>query len=428
MAKSESSSELNTSTNAAKATTTTVTPHTAFSSKPTGGSHTGPKTMTFFRAAFLVLAVAAALSYDFVKDFVVDTGLLLGTVQSFNTAGCEAVKGLQACEDIHIHHASGRAFATCGHAESRKTWYPPMNKRNSSTDKMAFQDQFVVYNILSGEYQVIDLVGLPAETDRVFHGLGVHERSATEFTIFAINHRRSGSVIEVLEYAIGDKFALHKETIQHDLIRTPNDIVALGPRSFYVSNDHRYTGGIMRELEGNLRRPWSNVVFYSPEKTFVAFDRVASANGLAANKDNSIIYLSACYGGAIHVLKPQEDYTLEEQDYIKLDYYIDNPSVDPTTGDIFVAGHVQPLKMVMGLKVSDKPVVGPSKVVKLSKNPLANSSDNAPSYLVDTVLIDDGHLISTGTVAALDRKRNVILVGTAFAERGFIRCPIPSGI
>lgn len=96
----------------------------------------------------------------------------------------------------------------------------------------------------------MELAGLPKGTDRVFHGLGIHERSPTELTIFAVNHRRGGSVIEVLEYTIGDKVVQYKETIRHELIHTPNDILATGPRSFYVSNDHKYKSGTNREFEG----------------------------------------------------------------------------------------------------------------------------------------------------------------------------------
>jgi hypothetical protein len=97
----------------------------------------------------------------------------------------------------------------------------------------------------------MELAGLPADTDRVFHGIDYFERSPTELTFFAINHRRTGSVIEVLEYKIGDNVVQYKETIQHDLIETPNDVVALGPRSFYVTNDHRYKSGFWRAIEGN---------------------------------------------------------------------------------------------------------------------------------------------------------------------------------
>ncbi|KAF8925041.1 Arylesterase-domain-containing protein [Dissophora ornata] len=394
-------------------------------------SNSGAKAGTWkkdvLKGGVAVIALTAALSYNFVKHAVTDLGLFLGPVQSFNTAGCEVVQGLEACEDVHIHHASGLAFTTCGNAEARKSWYPPMNHHNASTEG-GFEDKFVIYDIASGKYDVKELVGLPADTDRVFHGLDIFERSPTELTIFAVNHRRTGSVIEVLEYKIGDKNVYYKETIKHDLIRTPNDIVALGPRSFYVSNDHLYSVGAWRLIEENLRRPWSNVIYYSPETAFVAFDHVISANGMTATTDRSLVYVSACHGGAIHVLKPKEDHTLVEQDHIKLDFYNDNPSFDPATGDVLITGHVKPLTMVAGLSVPNETFNGPSKIMKLAKNPLAETDKKAAKHVLETVLVDDGHLISTGTVAAIDRKRDVMLVGTAFSDRGLVRCPVPKGV
>lgn len=174
-----------------------------------------------------------------------------------------------------------------------------------------------------------------------------------------------------------------------------------------------------------LRRPWSNVIYYSPRKTFVAFEGVASANGITGNRDNSRLYLSACHGAGVHVLEPREDNSLDQVEFIKLDFYNDNPSLDPETGDIFVTGHAQPYKMAIDFKTPGKVMAGPSKVVKLSKNPLAETMPSAPRHVVDTVLFDDGNLISTGTVAAVDRKRGVMLIGTAFGTLGMIRCPIP---
>ncbi|KAG0265442.1 Serum paraoxonase/arylesterase 2 [Mortierella polycephala] len=383
-------------------------------------------TKGFFRYTVVILALTAALGFNLITEIITDTGILLGPIQPFNTAGCEVVKGLEACEDVHIHHSSGLAFTACGHAESRKEWFPPIGNNNPLA-KNAFRDKFVVYDIVTGEYQVMELVGLPKDTDRVFHGLDIYERSATELTIFAVNHRRTGSVIEVLEYTLGDKTVQYKETIQHELIYTPNDIVALGPRSFYVSNDHRHLTGIKRHIEENLRRPWSNVIYYSPEETFVAHDGAVSGNGMTANQDRTIIYLSACHGGAMHVLIPHEDHRLVQQDYIKLDYYNDNPSFDAETGAVFITGHVQPLTMMHELGIPEKSVNGPSKVIKMYKNPIAETIPGSPKYLVDTVLLDDGHLISTGTTAAVDRKRGVMLIGTAFSDRGLVRCPIPEG-
>ncbi|KAF9435206.1 Serum paraoxonase/arylesterase 2 [Entomortierella beljakovae] len=382
-------------------------------------------TKNFLKIGLTATVLLGALSYDFINNAVIDLGLNLGTIQPFNIQGCELVKGLETCEDIHIHHNSGLAFTTCGHALPRKGWYPPIGHRDASNPD-SFKGEFVIYNIETGKHDVVDLVGLPEGTDRVFHGLDIFERSPTEITLFLVNHRRTGSVIEVVEYTIGSKTAQYKETVKHDLITTPNDIVALGPRSFYVSNDHHYLTGVMRSVEEYLRRPWSNVVYYSPEDTFVAFEGVISANGMTANPDRSLVFLSGCHGAGVHVLAPNKDMTLSQQDYLKLDFYNDNPSYDPSTGDVFVTGHAKPLMMLKDLGTPGKSVVGPSKIVRLRKNPLAGSPDNT-KYIVETVLLDDGSTISTGTVAAVDRKRGVMLVGSAFSEKGFVRCPIPQG-
>lgn len=173
--------------------------------------------------------------------------------------------------------------------------------------------------------------------------------------------------------------------------------------------------------------PWGNVVYYSPKNAFVAYESVVSANGITANTDRSTVYLSACFGGAVHVLKPLKNHTLVEDAHIKLDFFNDNPSYDADTDSVFVTGHVQPWKMLQDLSTPGKIVVGPSKIVKISKNPQAKTGSDAPKYLTETVLEDDGELISTGTTAAIDRNHGVMLVGTAFATKGLFRCPIPEG-
>ncbi|KAF9126603.1 Serum paraoxonase/arylesterase 2 [Mortierella sp. 14UC] len=373
------------------------------------------------RAGVAIVAITVALTQNYFRTTATDLGLFLGDIQPYNTAGCEVVPGgLEACEDIHLHRASGLAFTTCGNAEARKDWFPPMSKLNASAGEVAFQDKFVIYDIPSGKYQEMELRGFPVGTDRVFHGLGIWDRSPTELTIFAVNHRRGGSVIEVLEYTIGGKFVQYKETIRHELIRTPNDILAMGPRSFYVSNDHKYKSGAKRAYEEVLRRPLSNVIFHSPEGTHIAYENVVSANGITSNTDRSLIYLSACHGAGVHVLRPTPDNKLVDEDYIKLDFYNDNPSYEPESDSVFITGHVKPFTLTLKLKKKGVQLDAPSRIVKLTRK-------RDGGHKVETVLEDDGGLISTGTVAAVDRQRGVMLVGTAFSNRGLVRCPIPQG-
>ncbi|KAF9921985.1 Serum paraoxonase/arylesterase 2 [Linnemannia zychae] len=399
-----------------------VTANSKSQKKDLSSSQSLFKKKNIIRAGVAIVGITVALTQNYFRTAATDLGLLLGDIQSFNTAGCEIVPGgLEGCEDIHLHRESGLAFMTCGNAEARKRWFPPMAKLNTSADSTAFQDKLILYNIPTGKYEEMELVGLPTGTDKVFHGLGIYERSPTELTIFAVNHRRGGSVIEVLDYTIGNKFVHYRETIRHELIQTPNDILATGPRSFYVTNDHTHKSGHKREIAEYLRRPMGNVIFYSPEEAHVAYDQVISANGITSNKDQSQIYLSACHGAAIHVLRATPDHKLVDDDYIKLDFYNDNPSYDPETDSVFVTGHMKPLALTIGLKKLNVRLDAPTKVVKITKN-------SEGGHSVETVLEEGGSMISSGTVSAVDRKHGVMLVGTAFSDRGVIRCPIPQGI
>ncbi|KAF9585548.1 hypothetical protein BGW38_001886 [Lunasporangiospora selenospora] len=359
-----------------------------------------------FKGLAAVLVVTAALSYNFVKDYVTDLGLLLGEVQSLNTAGCAVVPGLEACEDIHLLRGPGLAFLTCGSAEARKGWYPPVAHLNATTEN-AFEDRFIVYNIESKDYESLELTGLPENTDRVFHGIDAYERSPTEYTFFLVNHRRGGSVVEIFDYTLGEKAVRYVETIKHDLIQTPNDIVATGPRSFYVSNDHRHHKGGLRVVE---------------ENTFVALDQLASANGMTTNNDRSVLFVSECYGAAMAILDRRDDNTLVRKESVKLDFFNDNPSFEPESGEVFVTGHVQPLKMAFGLTVPIKPVEAPSKVVKLTKK------KGEAKTSVQTVFLDNGKLLSTGTMTVVDRKRDVMLLTGVFSTNGLVRCSVPVGV
>ncbi|KAF9584266.1 Serum paraoxonase/lactonase 3 [Lunasporangiospora selenospora] len=201
-----------------------------------------------------------------------------------------------------------------------------------------------------------------------------------------------------------------------------------------------------------VRRPWSDLVYYSPEQTKVVYSGVISANGLAANSDKSEIYMTACHGAGFYILRPggsHDPTVLELEAFLKLDYYVDNPTYDPTTDSVFIAGHLQPLKFVAGLEVPHVRLAGPSKVIKISKNSLKHQQEQLSHqhslvdtlkkaltnrgpepgnrYHVETVIQDDGGLISTSATAAIDRKNGVVLIAAVLSEQGLIRCPLPKG-
>lgn len=59
-----------------------------------------------------------------------------------------------------------------------------------------------------------------------------------------------------------------------------NDIVAMGPDSFYATNDHYFSDFVLMFLEMFLGLTWSNVVYYSPKEVKEVAAGFYSANGI----------------------------------------------------------------------------------------------------------------------------------------------------
>jgi arylesterase/paraoxonase len=135
--------------------------------------------------------------------------------------------------------------------------------------------------------------------------------------IFVVNHRnREGddfqslySVIETFDYTIGSDDIVHTSTIEDKLIWTPNDVAAISETDFYVSNDHKFRHGLMREFETFLRLPLSNVVLYESKtkSARIVVDGITGANGNAISKDKKYYFQSSILRGKILKYRINED-------------------------------------------------------------------------------------------------------------------------
>ena len=70
--------------------------------------------------------------------------------------------------------------------------------------------------------------------------------------MFFINHKRSGSCFEVFEHTLHTNELIYLETIQNELIITPNDVVPVSRHEFYFTNDHYSTQHLWKTVEGEL--------------------------------------------------------------------------------------------------------------------------------------------------------------------------------
>jgi arylesterase/paraoxonase len=111
-------------------------------------------------------------------------------------------------------------------------------------------------------------VGLPPQPGLFnLHGLDVYvDRTSHDgqarATLFIINHMRppygqdaervgADSVVEVFETALGSDTITHVKTVSHDLILTPNSVLALSSSSFYLTNGKAFLLPLLVEHLGS---------------------------------------------------------------------------------------------------------------------------------------------------------------------------------
>lgn len=190
----------------------------------------------------------------------------------------------------------------------------------------------------------------------VTHGIEVipDSDSSKHVYIFAVNHlpnpeylagdksaAEARSQIELFHYNLGADSVRHVRTIRHPLISTPNDIYAESPTSFYVTNDHFYRKGLLRELEDLFpAAKWSStmhVSLSSPSPSSpsdgitvtTALSRVHNNNGLGHGRNSSEVLIASAAGGVLHLAARSpgtNNHALAIRETILMPSTLDNPS------------------------------------------------------------------------------------------------------
>lgn len=184
--------------------------------------------------------------------------------------------------------------------------------------------------------------------------------------IFAVNHvpspeyakdrsttaPKARSLIEVFHHNLGSDTVDHVRSVWHPLITTPNDIFALSPTSFFVTNDHFYRDGHMRTVEDlHFGATWSTTVhveftevtdgsFRNADegvKASVALEGLHNNNGMGHGRTPEEVLVVSTASGRMHIGEVVEGTDDSKAPKIKItesisyDSTIDNPSyfLDP---------------------------------------------------------------------------------------------------
>lgn len=240
------------------------------------------------------------------------------------------------------------------------------------------------------------------EADFFPHGLDLWTGPEGERRLFAVNHGRSGDDHSVAIFTVGEDNSLsHVETIRSDRFVDPNDLVAVGPRQFYVTNLYGSKSEGGRLLESYLMLPRANLLFYDGRDARIVADGLAMANGVTASADQRTIYVAEVIARAVTAFRREADDGLTELWRETLPMGIDNLTRD-AEGALWAAGH--PKLLEISARMRDEDRVSASEVIRLDPE----------TRQQQTIWQDRGKGLSAASVAV--RYGDRLFIGAVFGE------------
>jgi len=300
-------------------------------------------------------------------------------------------------EDITIDAQTGLAFIS---VDDRR-----VNNKNPAT-----LDGAILLMDLSDSIHSLKNITPPGFQDFHPHGISLWTEPDGRQFLFVVNHRQKSWEQVIERFAWRNDSLIHLESIiDANLMTSPNDVSAVGERSFYVTNDHAYSkNGINRTLEDYLQRAISYVNYYDGESFRKVATGIAYANGINRSADLNQLYVAACTGRKVLIYDRNPtngELTLEQS--IDVNTGVDNIELDEN-GSLWIGSHPQLLKFVA--HAADPAKFSPSQVIKLSK-------DKDGKYQMEEIFLNDGSSYSGSTVAAVYKDK--ILIGSVF-EKSFL--------
>jgi arylesterase/paraoxonase len=247
------------------------------------------------------------------------------------------------------------------------------------------------------------------------HGISLFTTNEGPDVLFVINHSGGNHAVEKF-HIVGNRLK-HQKTITDPALISPNDILAISPDHFYVTNDHGTTSGLMRLLEDYLRLKLSNVVYFNGQNFSQAASDIGYANGINISADKKFIFVSCVTEQSLKIYyhDPSAPGKLKFKQKIKLNTGVDNIERD-AHGNLWIGAHPQLLKFVAHAKDQEKK--SPSQILRVSLGKM-------DAYQVDEIYLDDGDDISGSSVAAVYGNR--MLIGSVF-EPKILDCRIESAL
>jgi len=300
---------------------------------------------------------------------------------------CYHVEGPEGIEDVAINPKTGLAFLSS------------LNKM-----KLFFQGEddldagIFTYDLSKGGSQKIlklPLIGFPPNRRFHPHGLSFFEKDNEEL-LFVVNHEKptGDESLDIFEYK--NNQLIFRQSVTHPLIKSLNDVVAMGPNSFYATNDHYSKKSMF--LEEIFNFCWANVIYYDGKEVKEMVSGLCLANGINVSPDGNYIYVTESNAGTLDFFirdKSTNQLTLKKK--LFLDAGVDN--IEVSGNDLLIGANRGMADMIANL-THGTPI--PSYVFKVK-------TTNEPT--VEILYSDDGKERSAISVASSYENR--LLISTA---------------
>ncbi len=306
---------------------------------------------------------------------------------------CTSIEGIPGPEDITIDRIAGvalissydRRAAADGESEQGTifAWSPQAGLRSLTED-------------FEGELRPL--------------GISLFRDSSGQAWLFVINHTSAGHRVEIFswvsEESAGGRLE-HLESVADPAFLSPNDVAGVGPRAFYLTNDHGSASALGRAAEDYLRRKKAQVVYWDGERARVVAEGLGYANGIAVHPDLTEVFVASTTFGTVHhfwrEVKSGELAPLESFD---VGTGVDNIELD-RHGKLWIGAHPKLLSFTR--HASDPENLSPSQALWIDP-------ERAFDPYIRTVWLDPtGEQLSGASVAAPWGDR--LLIGQVFEPR-----------
>lgn len=344
------------------------------------------------RLRILLVLVVAALLVRIAMVAVPASGLL-EELEPLLIERCERVDVAPGTEDVTFDPVSGLAFVSAA------------DRRGGARGGIHLLDP--------QQPGSVRLVSTDAPDDFHPHGISLWTGADGERRLFVVNHPAAGGhtveIFDVVADAGGRPTLRHAETVAYPALSSPNDVLAVGPRAFYATNDRAWSDGPLEMVEGYLALPIASVSYFDGKQGRLVARGIAFANGINASPDGRSVYVAEVLGRRVRVYERNEvSGDLEPRSSLPVPTAPDNIEV-AADGTLWIGGHPRIFDFLA--HAEDPSRRAPSHVVRV--DPATGAAE--------TVLVALAGELSASSVAAVHD--DVLVVGAVFDGHVLV-CPL----